>query len=257
MTRIERYMEEWVAGLRSVSNTSALARRAGRSHAIFAKAALGLGPGGFNPTYQLLKDSEPFLMAPKISALTHRKAGSNSHDKAYLPLIEGLDLDGALMSAHRYIEQLRSERHRLHEADIDYRVLDGLAQNARGGDVSVHVVSFDPEFGQSRFLRWSAVADYRGGRDFTGARVDELGDDGLTSCLQEDFDDIVETGWPQVTVLHRRHAWQDENASSHGRVFLRYMCRLKGIDDRPKILALRSLQVGAAADQLIQGVFPG
>lgn len=256
MARIDRYMEEWVTAVRGSPNVSALARQCGRSHAIFAKACLGLGVGGFNPTYQLLRDVEPFLdIVPKVTALTHRRAGTNSHDKAYLPLLGGLEFDDAIVATHGYLEQLRAERRRLREEDVDFGYLRSLAEMAKGGDVSAHLVTFDPEFGRSYFSRWDTVADYRGGRDFTGARIAELGDEGLTSCLQEDFEDISETGWPQVSVLHRNHSWQAKDKSSNGRVFLRYMCRLEGVDDRPKILAVRSLQVGAASDQLVKGLF--
>lgn len=256
MTRIETYLDQWLDAFKAVSNTSAFAREVGRSHATFAKTRLGLGPGGFNPTYQLLKDSEPFLMPPNVNALASRNEGSNSHDKAYLPLVGGAELDGGLYAAHRYLEQIRAERRRLRESDIDFGVLGSFVEKASDGDLSVHLATFSNECGASSFDRWDTVAEYRNGRDFTGARIDELGDSALTQCLHEDFEDVVHTGWPQIAALHRRHDWQADGKSPQGRVFLRYMCRLEGVDDRPKILSLRSLQKGRSACQLIQSVFP-
>jgi hypothetical protein len=256
MSRIDRYLDDWLDALGREESQGKFAQKIGRSHAVFQKARLGRGQHGFNPTYQLLKDAEPFLnIAVKPTLKKVRNVEGNVHSKAYLSLLSGLNLDDALYSAHSYLEYLRAENHRLREADVDFALLERFSDRAVGGDISVHLVNFDPEFGRSSFAHWDAVADYRNGRDFTGALIAELGDEGLTACLQEDFEDIASTGWPQITALRRHHTWQAETKASDGRSFLRYMCRLEGIDGRPKILAMRSLQVGTSARQLAKSVF--
>lgn len=256
MSRIDRYLDNWLEALEREESLGNFAKKIGRSHAVFQKSRLGRGQHGFNPTYQLLRDAEELLgMNMKPTSRQTRYTDGNVHEKAYLALISGLEMDDALLSAHGYLECLKVEHRRLREADVDFDLIGRFSSLAAGGDISVHLVNYEPGFGRSNFAHWDAVADYREGRDFTGARIEELGDEGLTACLQEDFEDIAATGWPQVTALLRRHSWQNENPGSDGRSFLRYMCRLEGVDGSPKILAIRSLQKGASARQLAKSVF--